>query len=218
MGGAERRPCSGEVSDLCRSGPPRRDRRHYDRPPQGKLFRDGEGGEPAGRGRKSPRRALKRAPHVSRTTRMAFAGRPPPPSPMRGTFFETVMTRCEQRAGTKRRVLSWSSLRKQGPSTRRHWQINRGRLRLLDARSGAGTRAFVVQARAPSVVIAGLVPAIHVCSFRRRRKAWMLGDKRGHEGRKEMLGPEFLTAQPLPKATPPPALPAVRRMPSRAGR
>ena len=66
MGGAERRPCCEEVSDLFASGPPRRDRRHYDRPPSGpKPFSSKERGQSSpGDGRKSPRRALKRAPSV----------------------------------------------------------------------------------------------------------------------------------------------------------
>ena len=118
MGGAERRPCWGEVSDLSPSGPPRRDRRHYDRPPSGpepatkrpwraardrggrKPDRDRESGptgsrkqgvEPAGRRTKIAAAGARRAPHSFADYRTAFAGRPPPPhasTRRRREFFE----------------------------------------------------------------------------------------------------------------------------------
>ena len=82
MGGAERCPRSGEVSDLSPSGRSRRDRRHYDRPPSGlEPQRQFGAKSPPGDGRKSPRRALGERPEFRGVTARHSPGARHPLSP-----------------------------------------------------------------------------------------------------------------------------------------
>ena len=91
VGGAERCPRSGEVSDLSPSGRSRRDRRHYDRPPQGLNPAQMRGEAPAGR-REENRRGGRSAsaPKFRGVTARHSPGARHPPCAfgLAGEFFE----------------------------------------------------------------------------------------------------------------------------------
>ena len=127
MGGAGRCPRSGEVSDLSPSGRSRRDRRHYDRPPQGlNLCQETvEGRRPDGdRGRRGEAPAGRREENrrggrsVSAPKFRGVTARHSPgarhPLITRGMFFEGFIARSHSPAGTRVGIPSASTARSGG--------------------------------------------------------------------------------------------------------